>query len=177
MRASRTIRRASCWWPGWPPWSGSSSLLGWDVAVPARSHAPRLMIAAIVGWAGAPLVGLTHARIVLWYVAPARTHPWTRAGTGPGGCNGALLVPRGQPHEYMGQPFRLSGVHLSQLLRLPILTSAGETVGPLEDVVVRLRAGGYPLVIGPGHAGGVRSAVRRRGSARPAGRAKCGAGY
>ena len=115
------------------------------------------MIAAIVGWAGAPLVGLTHARIVLWYVAPARTHPWIRAGTGPGGCIGALLVPRGQPHEYIGQPFRLSGVHLSQLLRLPIFTSAGETVGPLEDVVVRLRAGGYPLVIG---------LVTRVGSAR-----------
>jgi len=39
-------------------------------------------------------------------------------------------------------------VHLSELLRLPLSTSAGETVGPLEDVVVRLRAGGYPLVIG-----------------------------
>jgi hypothetical protein len=39
-------------------------------------------------------------------------------------------------------------VHLSQLLRLPLSTSAGETVGPLQDVVVRLRAGGYPLVIG-----------------------------
>ena len=39
-------------------------------------------------------------------------------------------------------------MHLSELLRLPLSTSAGETVGPLEDVVVRLRAGGYPLVIG-----------------------------
>ena len=48
--------------------------------------------------------------------------------------------------EFMGQPSRLLGVHLSQLLRLPLLTRAGERVGPLEDVVVRLRAGGYPLV-------------------------------
>jgi CBS domain-containing protein len=39
-------------------------------------------------------------------------------------------------------------VHLSELLRLPLSTAAGETVGPLKDVVVRLRVGGYPLVIG-----------------------------
>lgn len=89
--------------------------------------------------------------------AGADTRLATRAQPGPGGCIGALLVPCAQPHECMGQPFRLSGVHLSQFLRLPILTSAGETVGPLEDVVVRLRAGGYPLVIG---------LVTRVGSAR-----------
>lgn len=39
-------------------------------------------------------------------------------------------------------------MHLSQLLQLPLSTSAGESVGPLQDVVVRLRTGGYPLVIG-----------------------------
>ena len=39
-------------------------------------------------------------------------------------------------------------MHLSQLLRLPISTGAGVTLGPLKDVVVRLRAGGYPLVTG-----------------------------
>ncbi len=48
-------------------------------------------------------------------------------------------------------------MHLSELLRLAISTGAGETVGPLEDVVVRLRAAEYPLVIG---------LVTRVGSAR-----------
>lgn len=30
-------------------------------------------------------------------------------------------------------------IHLSQLLRAPVLARAGETVGRVEDVIVRLR--------------------------------------
>lgn len=40
-------------------------------------------------------------------------------------------------------------IHLSQLLRAPVLARSGETVGRVEDVIVRLRgAEEYPLVTG-----------------------------
>ena len=40
-------------------------------------------------------------------------------------------------------------IHLSQLLRAPVLARVGETVGRVEDVIVRLRgADEYPLVTG-----------------------------
>ncbi|MDM4142545.1 MULTISPECIES: CBS domain-containing protein [Mycobacterium] len=40
-------------------------------------------------------------------------------------------------------------IHLSQLLRAPVLARSGETVGRVEDVIVRLRgAEEYPLVAG-----------------------------
>ncbi|OBI29344.1 magnesium transporter MgtE [Mycobacterium sp. E1386] len=40
-------------------------------------------------------------------------------------------------------------IHLSQLLRAPVIARAGETVGRVEDVIVRLRgADEYPLVTG-----------------------------
>lgn len=39
-------------------------------------------------------------------------------------------------------------MHLSALLRLPVTTGAGEAVGRIEDVVVRLRGADYPLVMG-----------------------------
>jgi CBS domain-containing protein len=40
-------------------------------------------------------------------------------------------------------------IHLSQLLRAPIVSRSGEVVGRTEDVIVRLRAAGeYPLVTG-----------------------------
>ncbi len=40
-------------------------------------------------------------------------------------------------------------IHLSQLLRAPVLARAGETVGRVEDVIVRLRGTDeYPLVTG-----------------------------
>ena len=40
------------------------------------------------------------------------------------------------------------GVHFCGLLRLAVLTGAGETVGRIEDLVVRLRGADYPLVTG-----------------------------
>ncbi len=43
----------------------------------------------------------------------------------------------------------LPEIHLSQLLRAPVLARSGETVGRVEDVIVRLRgADEYPLVTG-----------------------------
>ncbi|GAC1607746.1 MAG: CBS domain-containing protein [Mycobacteriales bacterium] len=39
-------------------------------------------------------------------------------------------------------------MHLLPLLRLPLLSRTGETVGRLDDVIVRLREDGYPLVTG-----------------------------
>lgn len=39
-------------------------------------------------------------------------------------------------------------MHLQPLLRRPLLSRTGETVGRLDDVIVRLREGGYPLVTG-----------------------------
>jgi CBS domain-containing protein len=39
-------------------------------------------------------------------------------------------------------------MHLSALLGLPILSLNGETVGKVEDVIVRLRGGDYPMVTG-----------------------------
>lgn len=40
-------------------------------------------------------------------------------------------------------------IHLSQLLRAPVLARSGENVGRVEDVIVRLRrADEYPLVTG-----------------------------
>jgi len=40
-------------------------------------------------------------------------------------------------------------IHLSQLLRAPVLARSGEDVGRVEDVIVRLRsADEYPLVTG-----------------------------
>lgn len=41
-----------------------------------------------------------------------------------------------------------AGMHLLPLLRQPLLSRTGETVGRLDDVIVRLREGGYPLVTG-----------------------------
>ena len=40
-------------------------------------------------------------------------------------------------------------IHLSELLRAPVLARSGEDVGRVEDVIVRLRgADEYPLVTG-----------------------------
>jgi len=40
-------------------------------------------------------------------------------------------------------------IHLSQLLRSPVVARSGEVVGRVEDVIVRLRgADEYPLVTG-----------------------------
>lgn len=39
-------------------------------------------------------------------------------------------------------------IHLSQLLRAPVVARSGEAVGRVEDVIVRLRADEYPLVSG-----------------------------
>ena len=40
-------------------------------------------------------------------------------------------------------------IHLSQLLRAPVLARSGEAVGRVEDVIVRLRGNDeYPLVTG-----------------------------
>ncbi|WP_293348325.1 PRC-barrel domain-containing protein, partial [Mycobacterium sp.] len=39
-------------------------------------------------------------------------------------------------------------IHLSQLLRAPVVARSGEAVGRVEDVIVRLRAEDYPLVSG-----------------------------
>jgi CBS domain-containing protein len=43
----------------------------------------------------------------------------------------------------------MSLIHLSQLLRAPVVTPSGETVGRVDDIIVRLRgADTYPLVTG-----------------------------
>src|SRR6476659_6191540 len=48
-------------------------------------------------------------------------------------------------HASPGRPL----IHLSELLRAPVLARSGETVGRVEDVIVRLRgADTYPLVTG-----------------------------
>lgn len=39
-------------------------------------------------------------------------------------------------------------MHLQSLLRQPLLSRTGETVGRLDDVIVQLRGDGYPLVTG-----------------------------
>jgi flagellar motility protein MotE (MotC chaperone) len=54
-----------------------------------------------------------------------------KSDDGPAHANGALPV-----------------IHLSQLLRAPVLTRSGDTVGRVEDVIVRLRGDRYPLVAG-----------------------------
>lgn len=41
-----------------------------------------------------------------------------------------------------------SAVHLSAILKRPLLSQTGEVVGRVEDVIVRLRGGDYPLVTG-----------------------------
>ena len=51
--------------------------------------------------------------------------------------------------ETAGQETRQPVIHLSQLLRSPVLARSGEAVGRVEDVIVRLRgAEEYPLVTG-----------------------------
>jgi CBS domain-containing protein/flagellar motility protein MotE (MotC chaperone) len=51
--------------------------------------------------------------------------------------------------EAAGQETRRTVIHLSQLLRSPVLARSGEAVGRVEDVIVRLRgAEEYPLVTG-----------------------------
>jgi hypothetical protein len=48
-----------------------------------------------------------------------------------------------------GQGTQRTVIHLSELLRSPVLARSGETVGRVEDVIVRLRgAEEYPLVTG-----------------------------
>ena len=48
-------------------------------------------------------------------------------------------------HASPGRPL----IHLSELLRAPVVARSGETVGRVEDVIVRLRgADTYPLVTG-----------------------------
>jgi CBS domain-containing protein len=43
----------------------------------------------------------------------------------------------------------MSLIHLSQLLRAPVVTPSGETIGRVDDIIVRLRgADTYPLVTG-----------------------------
>ena len=39
-------------------------------------------------------------------------------------------------------------IHLSELLRAPLVSRSGEDVGRVEDVIVRLRADDYPPVTG-----------------------------
>ncbi len=39
-------------------------------------------------------------------------------------------------------------LRLSQLLKRPVADSSGETMGRVEDVIVRLRGSDYPLVTG-----------------------------
>jgi CBS domain-containing protein len=39
-------------------------------------------------------------------------------------------------------------IHLSELLRAPVVARSGDTVGRVEDVIVRLRGDRYPLVTG-----------------------------
>ena len=47
--------------------------------------------------------------------------------------------------ENAGRPV----IHLSQLLRAPVLARSGEEVGRVEDVIVRLRGNDeYPLLTG-----------------------------
>jgi len=61
-------------------------------------------------------------------------------------------------HASAGRPL----IHLSELLRAPVVARSGETVGRVEDVIVRLRgADTYPLVTGI-VAGVVGTLVERR---------------
>src|SRR5487761_1412161 len=39
-------------------------------------------------------------------------------------------------------------MHLSELLRLQLLSPSGEAVGKIDDVIVRLRGGDYPIATG-----------------------------
>ncbi len=56
-----------------------------------------------------------------------------------------MSTPEGAPEPRDGLPV----IHLSQLLRAPVLARSGEDVGRVEDVIVRLRsADEYPLVTG-----------------------------
>jgi CBS domain-containing protein/flagellar motility protein MotE (MotC chaperone) len=54
-----------------------------------------------------------------------------------------------ESNKTAGQETRQPVIHLSQLLRSPVLARSGEAVGRVEDVIVRLRgAEEYPLVTG-----------------------------
>jgi len=54
-----------------------------------------------------------------------------------------------ESNKTAGQESRQTVIHLSQLLRSPVLARSGEDVGRVEDVIVRLRgADEYPLVTG-----------------------------
>ena len=51
--------------------------------------------------------------------------------------------------ETAAEPAGRPVIHLSQLLRAPVLARSGEAVGRVEDVIVRLRGNDeYPLVTG-----------------------------
>ncbi|WP_300610172.1 hypothetical protein [Trebonia sp.] len=47
-----------------------------------------------------------------------------------------------------GQAGKACTIHLSEVLKRPITDKAGEPLGRLSDVVVRLRSPGLPLVVG-----------------------------
>ena len=56
-----------------------------------------------------------------------------------------MSTPEKAPEPHGGLPV----IHLSQLLRAPVISRSGEDVGRVEDVIVRLRsAEEYPLVTG-----------------------------
>src|ERR1700757_4177206 len=57
-----------------------------------------------------------------------------------------MSQPTISPHGFdTGTPL----IHLSQLLRAPVVTLSGEAVGRVDDIIVRLRsAETYPLVTG-----------------------------
>ena len=48
----------------------------------------------------------------------------------------------------MVERIRVPGVHLSRVLGSRVLSPSGETVGKVDDLIVRLRGGDYPLVTG-----------------------------
>ena len=52
------------------------------------------------------------------------------------------------PHDPRTVGDTAAVLHLSALLRLPLLSRDGETIGRLDDVIVRLRGAEYPLLTG-----------------------------
>src|SRR4249920_3475837 len=52
------------------------------------------------------------------------------------------------PAAPASQPGSVRTLHLSEVLKRPVTDSAGESLGRLSDVIVRLRGSELPLVIG-----------------------------
>jgi CBS domain-containing protein len=61
-------------------------------------------------------------------------------GTEQGSCGGG--------HGRVRHAVTVAGVHLSGLLGRQLLSPTGEAVGKVDDVIVRLRGGDYPVVTG-----------------------------